>query len=118
MLERERRTCHRQVAEALERLFPERIEEQVGLLAHHWEQAGEVDKAAEYLLRAGDQARVAYANEEAIGYYRRALALLAEPDSAAPKSAQRKRRRMEALRGLGIVLFGVGKVQDGRSAST
>ncbi|NIV39984.1 MAG: hypothetical protein GWN58_64445, partial [Anaerolineae bacterium] len=33
LLKKERRVFHRQVAEALERLFPERIEEQVGLLA-------------------------------------------------------------------------------------
>jgi len=78
LLKKERRMFHRQVAEALERLFAERIEEQVGLLAYHWERAGEAEKAIEYLLHAGDQARLAYAHEEAIDYYRRALALLKE----------------------------------------
>ncbi len=76
ILKKERRAFHRQVAEALERLFPERIEEQLGLLAHHWEQAGDGPKATEYLLRAGDQARKAYAHAEAVGYYQRALAFL------------------------------------------
>ncbi len=78
LLKKERRVFHRQVAEALERLFPDRIEEQVGLLAHHWERAEEPEKAIEYLLRAGDQARLAYAHEEAIDYYRRALRFLKE----------------------------------------
>ena len=78
LLKKERRVFHRQVAEALERLFPERFEEQLGLLAHHWERAGDADKATEYLLRAGDQARLAYAHEEAIDYYQRALVLLEE----------------------------------------
>ena len=41
------------------------MEEQVGLLAYHWERAGDAEKAMEYLLRAGDQARLAYAHEEA-----------------------------------------------------
>jgi predicted ATPase len=56
LLERERRAYHRRVAEALELLCPERIEERVELLAHHWEQAGEVEKAIHYLHQAGDKA--------------------------------------------------------------
>ena len=80
LLKKERRVFHRQVAEALERLFPDRIEEQVGLLAYHWERAGDAEKAAEYLLRGGDQARLAYAHQEAIEYYQRALAFLKEQE--------------------------------------
>jgi ABC-type oligopeptide transport system substrate-binding subunit/class 3 adenylate cyclase len=76
LLKKERRAYHRQVAEALERLFPERLEELVALLAHHWERAEEPDKAVGYLSRAGDQARLAYAHREAADYYQRALALL------------------------------------------
>ncbi len=73
-----RRMLHRRVGEALEQLFPGQTAEQVGLLAHHWEQAGEPEKAGGYLLRAGDRARLLYAHEEAIDYYRRALAYLKE----------------------------------------
>lgn len=76
LLKRERRAFHRQVAEALERLFPERVKEQVGLLAYHWERAGDAEKATEYLLQAGDRARLAYAHEEAVDFYQRALAFL------------------------------------------
>jgi predicted ATPase len=61
------------VAEALERLFPERIEEQLGLLAHHWERAGEGERAIEYLRRAGEQAAAQFANEEALSCFSRAL---------------------------------------------
>jgi ABC-type oligopeptide transport system substrate-binding subunit/class 3 adenylate cyclase len=78
LLKKERRVFHRQVAEALERLFPERVEAQVGLLAHHWERAGDAEKATAYLLQAGDQARLAYAQEEAIDFYERALVFLGE----------------------------------------
>jgi len=78
LLKRDRRTFHRQVAEALERLFPERIQEQLGMLAHHWERAQDTRKATEYLLRAGDQARIAYAHQEAVDFYQRALPLLKE----------------------------------------
>jgi len=47
-------------------------------LGHHWAQARVHDKAALCLMRAGDGARAAYANGEAIGFYRDALAELAE----------------------------------------
>jgi ABC-type oligopeptide transport system substrate-binding subunit len=78
LLKKERRVFHREVAEALEQMFPERVKEQVGLLAYHWERAGDAEKAVAYLLQAGDQARLAYAQEEAVDFYRRALAFLEE----------------------------------------
>jgi oligopeptide transport system substrate-binding protein len=80
LLKVERRVFHRQVAQALERLFPDRVEEQLGLLAYHWERAGDADRATEYLLRAGDQARLAYAHQEAIDYYQRALLFLRQQE--------------------------------------
>jgi ABC-type oligopeptide transport system substrate-binding subunit/class 3 adenylate cyclase/ribosomal protein L40E len=95
LLRRERRVFHRKVAEALERLFPERIDEQVGLLAHHWERAGEPEKALHYLLIAGDGARGLYACQEAIDYYRRALALL--------KASGDRERAARTLMKLGLV---------------
>ncbi|MGC9395885.1 MAG: ATP-binding protein, partial [Anaerolineae bacterium] len=78
LLKRERRTIHRQVAETLERLYPERIEDQLGLLAHHWEQAGDAERAIPYLRQAGEQAAARYANAEAVAYFSRALDLLPE----------------------------------------
>jgi class 3 adenylate cyclase len=80
LLQRERRRFHRQVAEALERLFPDRIEEQLGLLAYHWEGAGEREKALHYLRRAGEQAAAQFANAEAEGYLSRALDLTTEEE--------------------------------------
>jgi class 3 adenylate cyclase/tetratricopeptide (TPR) repeat protein len=80
LLRRERRRFHRQVAEALKRLFPDRIEEQLGLLAYHWEAAGEREQAVEYLRRAGEQAAAQYATAEAVSYFSRALDLTPEED--------------------------------------
>ncbi|MFN2244955.1 MAG: ABC transporter substrate-binding protein, partial [Anaerolineae bacterium] len=71
-----RRVYHGQVARWLETAAGKRIGEYLGLIAGHYELAGEGEKAAEYLLRAGDQARLAYACQEARGYYHRALPLL------------------------------------------
>jgi oligopeptide transport system substrate-binding protein len=73
-----RRVYHGQVARWLEVAAGKRISEYLGLIARHYELAGEGAKAVEYLLQAGDQARLAYACQEASGYYRRALPLLEE----------------------------------------
>jgi ABC-type oligopeptide transport system substrate-binding subunit/DNA-binding SARP family transcriptional activator len=74
----ERRLLHGEVAEALEALYGGQSETIVARLARHYAQAGQADKAVKYLSRAGDQARLAYAHEEAVAHYRRALAFLEE----------------------------------------
>jgi tetratricopeptide (TPR) repeat protein len=71
------------VGEALERLFPDRAEELVGLLAYHWERAGDHEKAIASLTRAGQLAAAQFANAEAVNYYNRALALLPAGQDAA-----------------------------------
>ena len=73
-----RRVYHRQVAHWLEMAAGKRIGEYLGLIAGHYELAGEGEKAVEYLLQAGDKARLTYACQEASGYYQRALPLLEE----------------------------------------
>jgi predicted ATPase len=80
LLQRKRRALHRRVAETLERLYGDRIEEQLGRLAHHWEQAGEMERAVHYLQRAGEQAAAHYANDEAVTCFSRGLTLVPEAD--------------------------------------
>jgi ABC-type oligopeptide transport system substrate-binding subunit/class 3 adenylate cyclase len=75
LLER-RREFHRRVGEALEQLFADRREQYLGLLAHHFEAAGEHARAVGYLIQAGDRARLTDEHSEAIGFYTRAVELL------------------------------------------
>lgn len=60
---------HRALAQAVELRNPEEAE----ILAHHYLQGGEQEKAVEHLRRAGDRARDVYANEAAATYYRQLL---------------------------------------------
>jgi ABC-type transport system substrate-binding protein/class 3 adenylate cyclase len=76
LVEARRRELHGVVAEALEQLHSESLEEVYGLLGRHYSEADEPARAADYLLKAGDAARSSYANEEALALYRRALAFL------------------------------------------
>jgi oligopeptide transport system substrate-binding protein len=70
----EQRRLHRRAAAALEALQPDDFE----ALAYHHNQAGNVEKATPYLLKAGDRAGWLYAHQEAIDHYQEALELLKE----------------------------------------
>lgn len=81
LLVERRKEFHRKVGATLETLFADRKEEFLGLLAHHFDAGGERQKAVDYLIKAGDKARLEDAHEEAIGFYRRAVELLKRPSS-------------------------------------
>lgn len=69
-----RHYLHRKVGMALEASgSPEG--ETAGLLAHHFREGGDLERAQHYTLLAASYARKLYANREAIGYYLRALEL-------------------------------------------
>jgi ABC-type transport system substrate-binding protein/class 3 adenylate cyclase len=76
LLDPQRRDLHRRVADALLGLHADSVSEVYGLVAYHYAEADVPEKAVDYLLRAGDAARAAYANEEALAYYERALLFL------------------------------------------
>ena len=76
LLAEQRKRLHRRAAEWLEERYAERDSEALGLLAYHWLRAEDEAKAADYLLRAGDKARLEYALDEAIEHYRDLLPLL------------------------------------------
>jgi ABC-type oligopeptide transport system substrate-binding subunit/DNA-binding SARP family transcriptional activator len=76
-----RQQTHAQVGVAMERLYGPQAEDVAGELTFHFLEGMRYDKeltekAIDYLLRAGDHARLAYAHHEAIDYYQRALGLL------------------------------------------
>ena len=74
ILHERRRELHRRVAECVESLFANRLEEFYGLLAYHYAQADAWEKAQEYLFKVGDQAERIAADAEALAHYRDAVA--------------------------------------------
>ena len=79
LLDQRRRDLHRVVGTTLEELSADELSEAYGLLAHHFAEADEPERAARYLLEAGDAAQRLYADEEAIAHYRRALSVPRPP---------------------------------------
>jgi len=96
---------HQQVAEAMEALYQEGLEEYFEQLAYHYERSGADEKAIEYLLKAGEKAGRAYLNGEAIGYFQRALERLGRSGLA----AAHQEWHLAALKGLGQTYHGVGR---------
>ncbi len=78
----------------LERRLRSRAAEVCETLAWHYRLAGQNRRAAFFLLRAGDEARARYANEQALKYYKEGLDLLPPDDLVS---------RMDALHNFGDV---------------
>jgi tetratricopeptide (TPR) repeat protein len=104
LLKQERKELHRQVGEALEVLYPDRRGELAGMLAIHFEQAGETAKAIEYLIAAGTYGLERSAIQEAFGSFDRAAGLL---PPASPNDSETVRRQR--------VLVQVGRARAGWS---
>ncbi|MEL7121729.1 MAG: tetratricopeptide repeat protein, partial [Bacteroidota bacterium] len=64
---------HQLIAEAIERIYHNNLEERFVDLAFHYEQAGVFDKTCEYLRKAADYARGNYQNHQALDFYERLL---------------------------------------------
>ncbi|HSH21293.1 MAG TPA: tetratricopeptide repeat protein [Candidatus Caenarcaniphilales bacterium] len=92
LLRQERRELHRLVGEAIELLYPDRSGELAGILALHFEQAGDTEKALHYLVAEGHYALDRNALREAFSAFDRARALLPRPaeEGGDPKLLRRR----------------------------
>jgi class 3 adenylate cyclase/tetratricopeptide (TPR) repeat protein len=71
-----RQQFHRRIAEVLEVRFPQTVETRPELLAHHFTEAGRIEQAIGYWLKAGQRSRDRSALCEAIGHLTKGLALV------------------------------------------
>ena len=70
-----RKDLHLKVADSIERVFKERLHEFYGMLAYHYSNGEDLDKAEEYMIKAGEEAMGSSASHEALRYYQEALRL-------------------------------------------
>jgi len=73
VLLQKRRELHARVGQAIETLFPDRLEEFYSMLAYHYVRAEAWGKAQDYLFKAGDQAGRIAADTEALAHYHQAI---------------------------------------------
>jgi len=82
---------HGQIARTLEERFAEIVTSQPEIVAHHFTEAGLVEPAIDYWLKAGQQAARRSANAEALNHLARGLELLSNIDD------QTLRNKLELL---------------------
>lgn len=108
-----RRELHRLVAEIIETLSSERLEEMCVPLAYHYERGDVPAKAVHYLVRAAERARTTFANTEAITFYQSALQQLT-PSS--PADSANQILAAQCHEHLADVLTLAGKHEEARAA--
>ena len=103
LLKRSRQKYHEQVTELLQSRFPELVEAQPELIAHHFTEAGLAEPAANHWHAAGQQAIERSANPEAIGHLRKEFEVL----MTLPESAERDRTEIALQAALGTASMAI-----------
>jgi tetratricopeptide (TPR) repeat protein len=117
MLFSQRRQLHQAVAEWIEQNYQQDIESFYTLLAYHWTQAANIpdapsreavlNKAIDYLEKAGDQSLRNFANAEAVQFFSEVLRL-AEPGKVS------RLRPSQWYRKIGDAYLGLGKLVEAK----
>ena len=101
VLQERRRALHERTAEALERLYTEKLADHYTELAHHYSRSPNQEKAVTYLTLAGQQAHQRSANSDAIHALTSALELL----RALPDAPERIPQELTVQLTLGVALM-------------
>jgi len=75
ILQQKRKKLHLKVANSIEEVFQSKLGEFYGMLAYHYSNADDLDKAENYMIKAGEEALKSSASSEALYYYQNAMEL-------------------------------------------
>jgi class 3 adenylate cyclase/predicted ATPase len=100
LLRSRRQQIHAKIATTLEESFPETVANQPALLAHHCTEAGLIEKAVAYWLKAGQQSVGRSAMTEAVAQLEKGLALV----KALPDGVARSQQELDLQVALGQAL--------------
>jgi predicted ATPase len=101
LLKRTRQQYHQRIAQELAEHFPETVEAQPELLAHHYTEAGLSEQAVPWLQRAGQRALQHSAQTEAIRHFTKGLELL----TTLPDTRKRLQHELAIQTSLGTALM-------------
>jgi class 3 adenylate cyclase/tetratricopeptide (TPR) repeat protein len=97
LLKTRRQQLHGRIARTLEERFPDVMTGEPEILARHFTEAGIIDLATSYWLKAGNRALSRSANAEAVKHLRRGIALTQE----LAQSSERVRKELDFYLALG-----------------
>jgi class 3 adenylate cyclase/tetratricopeptide (TPR) repeat protein len=93
LLQRSRSELHLKAGKVMENLFGARLSEYEGIIAEHFLRAEVWDRAADYLLRAGDESIRLHAHAEARLHYAKGMEALGH----LPDTTENQRRRVDTI---------------------
>jgi tetratricopeptide (TPR) repeat protein len=108
LLKQRRREIHGRIAQAIEELYADRLEEHYELVAHHYERSGNAGKAVHYLILAGEKSNRHGAVQAGCEFMNKALAI-SEKAQLTLKPEEEVRLHYER----GQSHMGVGAIGDG-----
>lgn len=113
ILSSQRRELHAKIGEYLQ-LFQQNQEVSPSLLAHHFQMAGNLNLELFFRIRAAEQSRNFYANQEAYNEYSRALMILDELEKESDQSSKHAilTQKFELVKNRIEVLYHLGRVID------
>jgi class 3 adenylate cyclase/predicted ATPase len=101
LLKSKRQQLHQQIVQALTQCFPETVETQPELVAHHYTEAGLTAQAIPHWQQAGQRAIARSANVEAISHLTKGLELL----KTLPDTPERTQQELTLQIALGVPLM-------------
>ena len=109
LLKREQKELHGRVAETIEKLFADNLENQIDVLARHYFWSDHIERALQYLILAGEKAARNYNSNQAQKYFEDALSIL-------PKVEHSSQQALQVHSGLGDALALAGDYPKTRAA--
>jgi class 3 adenylate cyclase/predicted ATPase len=103
LLSKNKKELHARIGQAFEEIHLDRIEEFYEMLAHHYSKSDDIEKALEYLFKAGEKAKRNYANETAIAHFAKGLELL----KGFPETHDRAKQELDFRVALGVPLIAI-----------
>jgi predicted ATPase/class 3 adenylate cyclase/DNA-binding winged helix-turn-helix (wHTH) protein len=100
LLKDRRQQLHARIAQVLEERFAKIVEAEPDVLARHWTEAGDAEKAANYRLKAGQRALAHSATAEAVAQLETGEKIL----QSLPATAERQRMELDLQIALGTAL--------------
>lgn len=98
LLLKRRKEIHEKIGNAIEELYPDRLEEFYEMLAYHYSKSENLEKAYQYLKLAGNKATRNYSHRDALNFFKKAISTL----NHLPETDENKREQIEVRLLMGI----------------
>jgi len=108
LLRSKRAKLHNEIGNAIEKIYPDRLEDFYEILAYHYSNSDNSDKAIFYLNQAREKASKIYSHWEAFRYVKKALGII----ESLPITDDVKKVKLGILRSMSYAISPLGFPQD------